>query len=90
MGNAKVSILVSKFLSSLRQSIIDSQWVFFQEHTYDTVCHAGRFNPILHGFWHDVITRVWSIMAHINFRHHNFAKRPLSTQNLLSDKTFDL
>ena len=34
-------------------------------------------NPILHGFWHDVIIRVWAIIAHTDFRGHNFAKRPI-------------
>ena len=47
-------------------------------------------NPIPGGLWNYVVRRGGAIMARMDFRLSKVAKRPVSTQNLLSNRYFNL
>ena len=47
-------------------------------------------NPISHGLWYDVITQGRAIMAQSCFLLYNSAKSGTNTQNLFTDKKFDI
>ena len=58
--------------------------------TFIRYSRVPKINPIPGGLWNYVVRRGGAIMARMDFRLSKVAKRPVSTQNLLSNIYFNL